>query len=461
MPGESHKSARVTAGAKLLGVEMHPHQHELGTLLDQGEEENAIQWPRRAGKTTDVWAWLLGRCAIEDGTQIVTTAQSGIKARDRFMSIARMLESVRAPHSPFIYRGAGHESFDFANGSRLWVTPPKAGSALGDAADVIYVDEAQALDPAESLDFEQAVLPLMDTRPGAQTVLSGTPGKVRAGWYWNELQTGLAGRTGIVKGCLVPGHAVSVYAAQPGDDWSDERVWRRVHPGIGTLTTIEKIRARYEKFKAADELLRFAMEYLGVWPGTDDTRAIDADDWAAGSGDFAEKPDRFGLAYDVDPLGVHASLVAAWRDAAGFPHLELLLHADPRLIGREALRVSRAHRVPIGYDDLGQNLDVAEGLNRARPKPKLQPLKLRDIVTAQSALIGHLRERELRHPDQPVLNAAAEAAAWRTVGDSGQLFGRRVSTGDITPIVAGANALLVFDRMPKRASVRIVTRKAS
>lgn len=451
----------MEAGAKLLGVGLHDHQVELGELLDAGHETTAVQWPRRAGKTTSVWAWMLGRCQLEPDTQILTTAQSGFKARDRFMSAMRMMDRTKAPNRPRVYQGAGHEAFEFANGSRLWVVAPKADTALGDAAHVVYVDEAQALDPAASLDLEQAAMPLLDTVDGSQVVLSGTPGRIRAGWYWRALQTGLASRTGVVIGAYAPGHAVSVYAAQPGDEWGDERVWRRVHPGIDTLTTIEKIRARYTKFESAGEVLRFAMEYLGVWPGTDDTRAINADDWAAGAGDFVERPARFGLGFDVDPMGIHASLVAAWRDAEGFPHLELLLHGDPRLIGREAVRLYHAHKAPIGYDDLGQNLDVAEGLNRARPKPKLVPLKLRDIVTAQAALIGHLREHELRHPDQPVLNAAAEAAAWRTVGDSGQLFGRRVSTGDITPIVAGANALLVFDRMPKRASIRIVTRRAS
>ncbi|WP_026874286.1 hypothetical protein [Jiangella gansuensis] len=452
----------MEAGAKLLGVELHDHQLELGELLDAGHETTAIQWPRRAGKTTSIWAWLLGRCATEDDTLILTTAQSGFKARDRFMSIMRMLDRAKAPGRPRVYQGAGHEAFEFANHSRLWVVAPKADTALGDAANVIYVDEAQALAPDASLDFEQAAMPLLDTVEDGQVVLSGTPGKVRAGWYWNALQTGLGERTGVVVGSYAPGHAVSVYAAQPGDKWDDERVWRRIHPGIGRLTTIEKIRARHTKF--AKEPLRFAMEYLGVWPGTDQRRAIDADEWAAAGDDFAEKPDRFGLAYDVDPLGVQASLVAAWRDDDGLAHIELLMHGEPRQIGKEALRVAREHRVPIGYDNLGQNLDVAEGLNRAKPKPKMMPLALRDIVAAQSGLMAELRITEkhpavtLQHPDQPVLNAAVESAAWRTVGDSGQLFGRRVSTGDITAIVAAANALLVFDRMPKRTSIRIVTR---
>lgn len=454
----------MNAGAALLGFDTKPHQHETGLLLDEGIETNAIQHPRRMGKTTSVWEWMLGRCQLEDDTLILTTAQSGIKARDRFMSVVRMLERVRAPGCPKIYRGAGHEALEWPNGSRLWVVPPDADAALGDAADVIYVDEPQALDPVKSLDFEQAVMPLMDTRENGQVVLTGTPGKIRAGWYWQALQAGLDGRTGIVVGRGGAGHAVSVYAAQPGDDWGDERVWRRVHQGIGTLTTIEKIRARYEKYAAAGELMRFAMEYLGVWPGQDENRVINADEWAAGAGEFADKPRRFGLAFDVTPDSSTATLMAGWRDEeAGLAHIEMLMHGDPTSIGREALRLERVHRVPIAYDAIGANLEVAEKLARARPKPKTTPLTMKDVMTAEAGLMSEIRITKdhpavtLRHPDQPALNEAAEAVAWRNIGDSGQMFGRRASGGDITPIVAGANALLAFDRLPKRAPIVVAS----
>jgi hypothetical protein len=457
----------MEAGARRLGHELHDHQLELGELLDRGATTTAIEWPRRAGKTTSVWDWMIGRCDLEPGTNIVVTAQKRQKARERLLDVARVLERTwpEAFGGPKIMKGKGDESFEFANGSRLWIVAPDSGSVRGDAVDVFYLDEPQELDPEVSLDIKQALMPTFDTRPGAQVILSGTPGKVRAGWYWEALQAGLDGRTGVVKGWFAKRIAVSVYAAHPEDDWGDEAVWLRVHPGIGTLTTLDVIRERYED---ASSPLAFAMEYLGVWPGQDDGRAINADDWAAcrlldpyGEPMFPDRPARFGIAFDVDPLGALASLVAAWRDDEGFPYWELLEHGDPRLIGREALRVHRKYRAPIGYDDLGQNLEVAEGLTRAKPRPKLVPLKLRDLITAQATAVRHIRGHELRHPDQPALNAGAENAAWRVVGDSGQLFGRRVSTGDITAVVAAPSALLVFDRMPKRGHTRIVTRRAA
>lgn len=452
--------SRIETGAAMLGIELHPHQHELGELLDAGEEMTAVQWPRRAGKTTSVWAWMLGRCQDEPETQIVTTAQSGVKARDRFLSMMRVIER-RAPESdggPHIYKGAGHESFDFANGSRLWVVAPKSESVRGDAAHVVYVDEPQELDPDHSLDLQQAVMPLFDTVDGGQIVLSGTPGPVRAGWYWKSLQVGLAERTGCVRGQFAPGHAVSVFAAEPGDDIDDESVWRRVHPGLTCgMTKIETLRAR----RAAMSPLAFSMEYLGVWPGQDDGRAIPEKLWAAAAGGFAPRPSRFALAFDVSPDSSVASLVAAWRDDDGVGHVELLEQGDPRAVGKEALRVALKHRAQVAYDEIGANLEVADGLSRARPKPKLSPQKMGSVVTAASSMMTALRAGEFRHPDQAALNAAAEGVAWRTIGDSGQLFGRRASAGDVTAIVAASLALLSFDRLPAPQRTKIHTRRTA
>ncbi|WP_157741343.1 phage terminase large subunit family protein [Jiangella sp. DSM 45060] len=446
----------MTAGAGRLGLTMHLHQLELGQLLDEGTTTTAVQWPRRAGKTTGCWSWLIGRCDLEPDTNIMVTAQTRQKARERWYDVKRMLDRhwPEEAGGPKIREGKGDEAFEFRNGSRLWIVAPESGSVRGDAVDVVYVDEPQELAPDVSLDIKQAVMPLFDTRPQGQVVLSGTPGKVRSGWYWEALSTGLAGRTGIVRGRYAKGTAVSVYAAQPDDAWDDDDVLLRVHPGIGTLTTLERILERREEASSA---LAFAMEYLGIWPGTDDSRAIDAGLWAAGAAEFAEKPRRFGLAFDVSPDSSTAALMAGWRDDDGIAHVEVLLHADPRAVGREAYRLWVKHKVPIAYDAIGANLEVAEMLARSKPKPKTTPMGTKDVVTAEAALVSALRAGELHHPDQKALNAAADGAAWRTLGDSGQLFGRRASAADITPIVGGSVALLAFDRLPKRAAVVVAS----
>jgi phage terminase large subunit-like protein len=451
---------KIETGSRLLGVSLKPHQHELGELLDAGEETNAVLWPRRMGKTTAVWCWTLGVALEEDDSEILTTAQSGVKARDRFMKMARVLDRRKPENGPRIYRGAGHEAFEFDNGSRLWVCAPKPESVRGDGVRVALVDEPQELDAEESLDLQQALMPLFDTIDGGQLVLLGTPGASRAGWFWNELEAGAAGNTGIVHGRFAPGRAVSIYAAEDGDDWEDEAVWLRVHLGISSgMTSIEKMRARRAGFKTAQQ---WAMEYLGVWPGSSDKRAISDELWEAGRLEkWPEKPARFGLAFDVAWDSRSAALVAAWRDAEDRAYVELLKWGTPREVGQEALRVAIKYRLAVAYDAIGANLQVAEGLHRAKPAAKTTPLTMKDMVTGASGLMSELREGNLFHSDQPPMDEAVEAAAWRSIGDSGQLFGRRASAGEVSAVVAGSAALLAFDRLPVAAPIQIRTRRSA
>lgn len=442
-------TSAIEAGAKALGIRLHPHQLELGTLLDEGCEITAIQWPRRAGKTTSVWAWMLGKAITSPGTLIAVTAQTRMKARARWAEVAAPLERATSG-DPHIRYSIGSEQFEWVNGSRLWVVPPKPEAFRSDAADIVYVDEPQELDPDRSDELEQAVMPLLDTREPGQVVLSGTPGFARAGWFWRALQDAAADE---------PGLRASVYAALEGDDTADHDVWKRVHPGIGTLTTLEKMISRHRGFVRKGDTQKWDMEYMGLWPGSTDRRALPEAGWLAGAQqEFMDRPERFGLAYDVSPDGTKASLVAAWRDSDDRPVVELIAHGTAEQIGRKALEVYRSRKMKPTYDQMGYNLEVAEKLLRARPKPSLNPLTMKDMFTAAATLSKAVKTGELIHFDQPDMNAAAEATAWRNVGDNGQLFGRRASSGDITATVAASEALLAYDRMPAARVVRIQTR---
>ena len=160
----------IETGASMLNLSLHAHQLALGDLLDTGAETTAVCWPRRSGKTTATWAWLLGRCAEVPDSMWVTTAQTGIKARDRFMAVARLLERhfPEDAGGPHVYRGAGHEALEFDNGSRLVVVAPKGEAFRGEGASV-YVDEPQEFDVPRSDDLRQAVYPLLasgDARVG-------------------------------------------------------------------------------------------------------------------------------------------------------------------------------------------------------------------------------------------------------------------------------------------------------
>ncbi|WP_176986536.1 hypothetical protein [Jiangella alba] len=442
-------------GAKRLGFTgrsaLKAHQLEWDEILEDAHETTAMSEPRRTGKTTALWCRWIGLCEERDDFMILTSAQSGIMARRRFLGMARLLERHH-PHAdggPKINKSVGHESFEWANGSMLWVVPPKDKSVRGDAADVAFLDEQQELDAEVSYDLRGGIMPLFDTRDDGRVVLAGTPGKVRAGWFWDSLEAGRNGK---------PGHTLIEDAAQRGQDVDNEALWPLWHPGLRNgLTTLDKLRAR----RAGMDKATWAREYCGQWPGTDDKRALSEEKWTASGLDIpVAKPERFSIAFDVEIDSSSAALVAAWRDDDGVAYVELLEHGSPADVGREALRVSLKYRIPVHHDSIGANLKVAEGLERARPKPKVSPLIVKDMHVAASTLVEALDDGKLRHFKQPGLDNAAEAAAWRNL-EGGQLFARRASKGPVAPVVAASEALLAFDRLPVIRKSRIIARRAA
>jgi phage terminase large subunit-like protein len=396
-------------------------------------DEVAIEVPRRGAKTTSIWAVLLGRCQSRPGYKVVTTAQSGLKARERFLEVARTLQRNNVGGYR-VLRGAGAESIEWGNGSRLWVVPPLGDAFRGDAADVILFDESQEYGPELTADLLGGALALMDTRKGGQVIVAGTAGRARAGMLWDYLESGRQGRSGIVE-----------YAAPDTADPTDEAVWWAAHPGLGTLTTIEKVRARFDKLPRP----QFQREYLGQWPYDINTRAINPDDWAAGRVPaWPAAPARFALGYDIAPDQSCAALVAAWRDTDGLPWVEVVRHGlGDAWLPKEIHDWSRRHTgLRVGYDNIhAGNVAVADRLERARPKPKLVPLGTAQITAAAAQLAQDITEHRLRFKVDPALEAAVDVATRRTIGDASWAWGRRRSGGDISALVAATNALKVFD----------------
>jgi len=437
----------IEVGAPMLRFDLHPHQVALGDLLDAGHETTAISWPRRAGKTTAVWSWILGRCETVPDSQWIVTAQTGVKARDRFMAVARSLERFYPVENggPRIFRGAGHEAIEWSNGSRLTAVAPKPESFRGDGA-CVYVDEPQEFTPAQSEDLRQGVMPLLDTLDGGQVILSGTPGKVRAGWFWSALE---AGRNGA------PGYGLSEHAAPEHADVEDEAVWIATHPGIGTLTTLPKMRAR----RAGLSVPQWSMEYLGMWPPDSGTSAIDQVAWRAGATPVLPRPERFGVAFDVAPDGSSAAVVGAWRDGDGVAHIGVLEHRQGTAwLPKSVHTLATKYRVPVRYDAIGANHGPAAEISKLRGV-RLVASTAKDAQGAAQRLVSDLSEGRLRHFDQVSLNAAAEGAAWRQT-EGGRYFARKASANDVCPLVAASLALWQFDSEPDRVPTRIVVATA-
>jgi hypothetical protein len=412
-------------------------------ILDYAEV--VIVAPRRCSKTSSIQATLVGRMKAIPGYGIISTAQTGLKARARFFDVAIPLHKADPDTWP-LWKAAGRECLEYApTGARWDVVAPKGDKFRSEGADCVWVDEAQEFeDEAVVLDLQAGIDPTLDTSPYPQLIVSGTP-SAKAGMLWDALQRGHEGDIGIVE-----------YAAREDDDPDDEAVWHRVHPGIGTLTTIERMRERRRKLGR----LLFGQEYLCLWQDPAATRLLSAGGWAAACRPEApSRPERIGLAFEVALDGSYGAVMGAWRDGDGRAWWELLgLRSGAGWLPIFLGDLARRRHLPISYDAIGQNLQVAEALTRIRPRPRLDPLNTRQMIAACPPVFDELHGGRVLHVDQPDLATAIGAAAKRYMRDGGWVWNREAGGPAIAPLIAGTVALAAFDRLPAKVETRIQVR---
>lgn len=407
--------------------------------------EAVIVAPRRCGKTSSVQATLVGRMKAIRGYRIISTAQTGIKARARFFDVADPLTRSEDPDWR-VWRAAGRECLQYLPTGSTWnVVAPTGAKFRSEGTDCVWVDEAQEFDdPEEVRDLEKGIDPTLDTSPYPQLIISGTP-KSKAGLLWTALQRGREGEIGIVE-----------YAATEQDDPDDEAVWHRTHPGIGTLTTIERMRERRRKLGR----LSFSQEYLCLWLDPAATRLIPAGAWSGSEREAApSRPDRIGLGFEVALDASYGAVVGAWRDGDGRAWWELLaLRSGAGWMPIYLADLARRRRLTISFDAMGQNLAVAEALTRVRPRPRLNPLNTRQMIASCPPIFDELHGGRVLHIDQPDLTAAMAAAAKRYLRDGGWVWNRQQGGPQIAPLIAGTVALAAYDRLPVKMETRIVVR---
>lgn len=444
-------------GMRLLGYStIYPQQLQVADVLQAGEETNAVEEPRRASKTTTILAVLLGRLLNRPRYTVVFSAQSGTKSSELFRQWVTELELAQGfvPRDqwPFKVRlAAGSQGLTFDNGAQFKVLQTPTAKALrSGAADVVWFDESQEFDVELSAELKAGALPLMDTRDGAQLILSGTAGEIRAGWFWETLELGRAHEAGV---------AILEYAAPDGttqEDLDDEDLWCRVHPGIGTLTTLEKMRSRRKAFADPE----WSREYMGLWPESAESAVIPSHVWAAAEVNRLPYPQSVAFGFDVSPNGSSAAIVAAWRDADGTAYVELIAHqSGSTWVRPRVVELATKYRAVVGFDTFGTNKVVEEEIQRSRTaaKSRLRPLAKGAAAPSCVTFLRDLEAGALKHFGQDGLTAATAFATKRVWADgTSWAWGRKASGGDITPLVAATMALRAYDQNASRPRLKAI-----
>jgi hypothetical protein len=472
LDGSEPGRSEFIRGAEAVGLNteakpLRPQQFVIADVINAGNAVNGVCVPRRASKTTSVLAVALGRCFERPGYQVAFTAQSGVKARDRFMKDVLAPLERQFPDDdarPFkLNRSRGGEHVRFDNGSLFAVLPPIPDSFRGDAWDMVIADEAQEYTPELSADLLGAILPTFDTRPGAQLIVLGTAGEHRSGLLWNTLQQGREGREDV---------GICEYAA-PDDTrvWdpdsglsdvtgttADPDVWKLAHPGIGTLTTLKAVHRNFDALGP----VQFAREYLGVWPQGAGSQFLNAALWERGAqtGLLPTPPERFALAVQAQHEGQSATIVAAWRDDEGHACVLVLDHRKGTVwAAGESARLALKYRTPLVFDGAHSSTKlISEAVSRATSRPQMQPQVSSAIPVAAANFVRELETGNLWHWNQPALNDAVPLVIRRKWGQDGKRWalGRAGGEGDISAIEAAALALYAYDSQPIRMPMRII-----
>ncbi|KWR74120.1 hypothetical protein RN04_02685 [Arthrobacter sp. W1] len=465
-------------GGELQRLPLTPQGRIVAGVLESKREHGlplrrsvTVEVPRRATKTTSIQNVLLGRCVNIPGYFVLSTAQDGTRASEFMADLMDLLEThaeeITDEHNAEIesawtdpdkeppledpkkwglaqlgikqlYRSQGREQIKFTNGSKWKAVPPEPSKLRGKGVRALWFDEAGELDPDEGPKLLGGALPVLDTSPDAQVIISGTPGPERRGVFWDYLSRGRDDPEsfGIVD-----------YCADDLADAEDESIWWEIHPGLACgLTTIDVLRERF----IAMDLANFKMEYLCIWPVDAKTSALDLRKWEVTSRDPRLAPPdlTWGLGFDVDPTGKAGAVVAAWIDSDRVPHIQVLRHRAGGVGWIEeylAKGLMKFPRVKLGFDSIGQNVAVADGLrakSRIRSKQVI-PLTMKDAGAGTAIISKSLDTMSLWHASHPILDKHATSATWRESGST-MLF--RASAGEITTLRAALAALAVVNK---------------
>jgi hypothetical protein len=459
-----------------------PQQLQIADTLNLEHDTYAFEIARRATKTTSIFIALLGRCLSRPGYQVTFSAQSGVMGSRRLREWAGRLDAqnpdpeanippwmrgrakrppqavalfgldvLPAPPSTSrgfrIMRGEVGKGIYFDNGSQFLVLKPDADAYRSEGADVSWIDEFQEVDPDEGDELLAAILPLQDTKLGSATIVSGTAGEARVGPFWAYVDRLRSGDRSV------GGLDYAVPEETPWEVIEDEEqamaLLRSVHPGIGTLTTIEKMLKNYRS--PTFGLPQWAREYLSLWPESYGTLAVDSAQWtAAGLEKKPAYPKRVAFGLAIRPGGASSSIVAAWRSPSGLAYLEVIEHAPgTKWIPKMAQHLTKTYPgSTIAYDHFGEALATLTEMQALTPKPRMVVQQFRDTSAGAIQFLRDLDRGTLRHSRQKGLDAAVAYAAKREVrGESGVWLWTPAEKGaDIVCLDAATRALRNWDQ---------------
>jgi len=337
-------------------------------------------------------------------------------------------------------RGLGQQMIVTKAGVIQYRTRTKGGGRGLDDISRLVVDEAQHAEPEQLA----SATPILMANPNPQTNFVGTGGiDGVSGWWWQVRRRALSDDAGDF-GYL--GHTAERLTAEtdmsdrPPVDTNDRDLWVYANPalaaGRGDMGFME------EQLRNLGPHL-FAREHLGVWddpPAGGASSVVTLDAWDDLEDKASESTGRTCIALDVSPDRKWASFAEAGRREDGLIHVETVERRPGTswVVSAAADILAKAGCDAVRIEQRGPAASLISQLSEAGVD--VVEVSTADHARATGQFIDAVHSESLRHIGQLSLRSAIAGATLRATGDA-ELWSRRSSKVDITPLVAATLAL--------------------
>jgi Phage Terminase len=434
--GPTEGPAAAAIARRVLGLDLLPWQR---LVLNRGLERAGPRWrwrtvvvtvARQNGKSALLRALIAHRLAGRRGETV--GALSHIRAVGRevmFDPIAdaftgRQLTELFDSHAT---RSNGNEALSLrATGGRLVMPSSSERGAHGYSLDLAIVDEAWAL---RDYRVPGALSPTQIARPDPQLWVVSTAGTSESLWLRELVE---AGRTGAADRL-----ALFEWAAPAELAPADVAAWEAANPALGHTITADELGHAFSTATTPESLGEFERAHLNRWTARIEA-IIPAGAWRACLAPELSIGPELVVGFDVALDRGQASIVAA--GVAGERVLVELVACRPGVdwLAPALLELERRWSpVAIVASEAGPARSIVEEL-RAGGR-RIEPYKAPSYSAACQVFYDLVIEGRLAHRGQAELDEAARVVGRRSVGES-WVFGRAVSSGDISALVAAAVA---------------------
>ena len=313
-----------------------------------------------------------------------------------------------------------------ATGGRLVMPSSSERGAHGYSLDTAVVDEAWAL---KDYRVPQALTPTQIARPDPQLWVVSTAGTAESLWLRELVEAGRAGgndRLALFEWCA------------PADlDPSDVTGWEAANPALGETITAEELGHTFAIASTPDSRAEFERAHLNRWTARVEA-IIPATSWRACLDPALEVGGEMVIGFEVALDRSRATIVAAGL-AGDRVAVEVIAQREGVEWLAPALADLRARWSPIAVvgNVTGPARSEVEALEESGAG--VERYNAGEFTAACQVFYDLVMEKRLAHRGQSELDEAARVVGRRKMGES-WAFGRAVSSGDISALVAAAIA---------------------